>query len=460
MRLEKIFTICALLFCAGAFIPLFSNQAQTTSEDKPQNATAALIQKQSSSANSDPTRANLVLLVGQVLVYGVVAGLLLIHRRQALLYLRNSKIVWALVALAFVSVLWSDEPAFAFRRCLNMTASCGLGLYLASRYTQRELLRLLGWTLAVSIVGSVVVALLRPDLGVDSALVDYGWKGVFVQKNTLGRLMSLGVVVFLFLALDSKSHRRAYVFACLACGVMIFASHSATSAMAVPIVIALIWLFNLSRQRSALQVFIFATLAAVGMTCCLMLFIDPADLFGFLGRDATMSGRMEIWGAVIPKIMVNPWLGYGYSSFWLGMGGQASADLWSILGWPVPHSHNGFLDLTEELGLVGLCLFLAGLIVSYRRGLLWARVKNTPTALWPLAYITFMILFNLTESSILRQDNLFWVLYIATSVFVIYQTKDLASEAPADEAASIKTLVGTRYVPQGSAKTSVGLRWS
>jgi len=227
----------------------------------------------------------------------------------------------------------------------------------------------------------------------------------------------------------------------------------------VPIVIALIWLFSLSRQRSAFQVFIFAILAAAGIMCFLILLVDPTDLFAFLGRDATMSGRMEIWSAVLPKIMVHPWLGYGYSSFWLGMGGQASADLWSILGWPVPHSHNGFLDLTEELGIVGLCLFLTGLIVSFRRGLLWARTRTEMIALWPLAYISFMILFNLTESSILRQDNLFWVLYIATSVSIIYQTRDLASKSPADEVGT-KTLIGTRYVPQGVAKSSMGLRWS
>lgn len=459
-RLEKIFTVCALLFCAGAFIPLLSNQAQATSEDKPINAAAALVQKQHSSASSDPTRANFVLLVGQILTYGVVAGLLILHRRQALDYLRNTKIIWAVVAMAFLSVLWSDEPGFAFRRCLNMTASSGLGLYLACRYSSKELLKLLGWALAISIVGSVLVVFFRPGLGIDSALADYGWKGVFVQKNTLGRLMSLGVLVFLFLASDSKPHRRAYSVACAACVLMIFAANSATSAMAVPIVVVLLWLFSLARQRSAPQVFAFTLLVAAGVACCLMLFIDPADLFGYFGRDATMSGRIEIWNAVLPKIMVHPWLGYGYSSFWLGMNGQASADLWSILGWPVPHSHNGFLDLLEELGAVGLGLFLAGLLVSYRRGLLWARGHNEMIALWPLAYLTFMIFFNLTESSILRQDNLFWVLYVATSVFIIYHTNGLKSESPAEGIEKTRALHRSPYVTQAAAKTDMGLRWS
>ena len=460
IRLEKIFTVFALLFCAGAFIPLLSQQGQQISEDKPQNATFALIQKQTYYAGGDPARANRIMLVGQILVYGVVAALLIHHRRQALLYLRNSKIIWAVVAFSFLSVLWSDEAGFAFRRCLNMTATSGLGLYLACRYSPKQLLRLLGWALIVAIVGSILVVVLRPDLGIDSALTDYGWKGIFVQKNTLGRLMSFGVLVFLFLAFDSKSHRRAYILALIMCAVMIFGSRSATSIIAVPVVITLTWLFARSRTRSALQVFAVAILAATGVTSAAILLSDPTDIFGFVGRDATLSGRIEIWSAVLPKIMVHPWLGYGYSSFWLGMQGQASADLWSILGWPVPHSHNGFFDLVEELGVVGLGLFLAGVIISFRRGLLWSRTQRETIALWPFAYISFMLLFNITESSLVRQDNIFWVLYITTSVFVLCETKELVSAMPQAQARSFNILSAPPYAPAPSPDQSVGLRWS
>src|SRR5215472_16372958 len=139
IRLEKIFTICALLFCAGAFIPLLTHQSEQAPEDKPQNAALAVVQRQATSASSDPTRANRVMLVGQILIYGVVAALLIHHRQRALLYLRSTKIIWAMLLLAFLSVLWSDQSAFAFRRCLNMTATSGLGLYLAFRYSLREL---------------------------------------------------------------------------------------------------------------------------------------------------------------------------------------------------------------------------------------------------------------------------------------------------------------------------------
>ncbi|MBA4155845.1 MAG: hypothetical protein H0X65_00005 [Gemmatimonadetes bacterium] len=34
--------------------------------------------------------------------------------------------------------------------------------------------------------------------------------------------------------------------------------------------------------------------------------------------------------------------------------------------------------------------------------------------MWPLLFLTFVLLTNLTESGILRQNNVFWILYVAT----------------------------------------------
>ncbi len=458
-RLEMLFTVCALLFCAGAFVSL-TNQGPQVPDERPQSSVIARVQMQSRNESRDPTNANPAMLAVQICMYGVVAFLLLVHRHEALQLALGTKIIWAIVALAFVSVLWSAVPGFAFRRCLNMTASSGFGLYLACRYSQRRLLKLLGWAVMVALVCSVLIVFARPDLGIGSADTDYGWKGIFVQKNTLARFMALGFFVFLFLAFDSKRHRYMYSALSILCACVIYAAHSVTSALAIPILLGLIWFFSLVRSRPFWRIFAPAVFAGTGIACALVLFADPSALFSLVGRDATMSGRLEIWSAVTPKIMAHPWLGYGYGSFWLGMGGQASADVWSLLRWQVPHSHNGFLDLAEELGIVGLGVFLAGFLVSMKRGLTWARSHRTTIGLWPLAFLSFMFLFNLSEGSILRQDNIFWVLYIATSVFVISRTEKLAPEplqAPIKPIGAPATL---GYAPLGGVGGNTGMQAS
>lgn len=455
-RFEKVFIVVALLFCAGAFLPLL-NQDAPVPDERPANATIAALQKQAVAESGDPTKVNPLLRAGQILVYGVIAVLLFVNRRQILQQMRATQLLWILVALAFVSVLWSDVPAFAFRRCLNMAATTGFGLYLAFRYTPRQLLRLLGWALTVAIVCSLLVIFLRPEMGLDTALTNYGWRGIFGQKNTLGRLMSLGVLVFFFLAFDSKRHRWLYGVASLVCAGMLFKAGSATSIFAVPILLGLMFLFAISRRHTAWKVFGWASFSAVGVACGLLLFVDPNALFALMGRDATMSGRLDIWAAVLPKVMAHPWLGYGYSSFWLGLAGQSSSDLWSILEWHVPHSHNGFLDLVEELGIAGLLLFLAGFALSMKRGLQWARTQGSLLALWPLTYLSFMFLFNLTEGSILRQDSIFWVLYVATYVFVIVKTdRMLQPELAPAQAHDFEMIDGPPYGPLHPGNDPVG----
>lgn len=456
-HLERIITVCVLLFCAGAFTTLLDQQSEQSTDEKPQNAVMAAIQKQASSESSDPTQANSALLACQIVAYSLIALLLIIHRQRAMLYLRGTTLLWAIVVLAFLSVLWSDVPGFALRRCVNLAATSCFGLYLACRYTPRQLLRLLGWVFIASIVCSVIVVLLLPDIGIDSALTDHAWKGIFVHKNTLGRIMSLGVLVFVFLAADSKTYRWAYSISAALCVCMIIAARSATSSLAVPILLCLTWLVALARQRSFFRVIATASLAIIGIVCAVMLFFDMSDLFGLVGRDSTLSGRMELWSALVPKIIAHPWLGYGYSSFWLGMEGQPSADIWSILHWHVPHSHNGFLDLTEELGIAGLGLFLAGMILSARCGLYWARTQQAVIGLWPLTYISFMFLFNLSEGSILRQDNIFWVLYVATSVFIVNEAKYLLLESPQGQASRVETSLIPKYPSLDSANGSIGM---
>ncbi|MBW3628019.1 MAG: hypothetical protein KY464_01865, partial [Gemmatimonadetes bacterium] len=42
------------------------------------------------------------------------------------------------------------------------------------------------------------------------------------------------------------------------------------------------------------------------------------------------------------------------------------------------------------------------------------RASTTPEALWPLIFLIYMVLYNFTETTLLQQHNLSWVLYVAT----------------------------------------------
>jgi O-antigen ligase len=132
-----------------------------------------------------------------------------------------------------------------------------------------------------------------------------------------------------------------------------------------------------------------------------------------MGKNSSLSGRTDIWSMVWDKFVQRPWVGYGYSAFWMGKDGKQSAEIWEALHWAVPHSHNGFLDVLVQVGAVGMAIFVVGYVVFFYKALRCARASKTILGLFPLVYLSFMLLFNFSEGSIIREENMFWVLYAA-----------------------------------------------
>jgi exopolysaccharide production protein ExoQ len=63
---------------------------------------------------------------------------------------------------------------------------------------------------------------------------------------------------------------------------------------------------------------------------------------------------------------------------------------------------------------VGVAVFLLNLVRAFVRAGVWVRATGTVVGLWPIAFLTFMLLSNLTEGTILQQNNLSWILFVAT----------------------------------------------
>jgi O-antigen ligase len=140
--------------------------------------------------------------------------------------------------------------------------------------------------------------------------------------------------------------------------------------------------------------------------------MHPDAFAGQLGKDRTLTGRTDLWAVAISMIEHRPWLGYGYSAFWRDGAPGPAAAFWAAVGWRTPHSHNGFIDLTLDLGLLGLLLFLTGLVTATIKAFGRARTGSTIGAVGPLVFLAYTVLYNLSESSLFKHNTLFWVVYV------------------------------------------------
>jgi O-antigen ligase len=344
--------------------------------------------------------------------------------------IRKDRVIGVLMGMVFVSLLWSVAPTSTLIRAFALVGTTLFGIYLATRYSMRQQLQMLAWMFCIAIVLSLLFGVILRNYGVHtSGDLAGNWRGIYVHKNVLGAVMSLSAIVFFLLAIGIKRNRWL-----LWCGfsfsiILLLLSTSKTSLLKVVQLLALILVCRPLRWRYEMMIPGIIALITIGGSLYVWFTTNAETVLGSIGKDATLTGRTDLWPFVWDLIEKRPWLGYGYSGLWLNWDSE-TAYVWRAIGWIAPNSHNGFLDLLLQFGILGLSIFLLGFCANLVRALAWVRLSRTPEGFWPMVYMVYTVLSNLTETSVLQQNDLFWVLFVAVTLSIIrspeQETKVLA----------------------------------
>jgi exopolysaccharide production protein ExoQ len=133
-----------------------------------------------------------------------------------------------------------------------------------------------------------------------------------------------------------------------------------------------------------------------------------------MGRSSDLTGRVEIWSLVVPYILDRPIYGYGFSGFWSGASSE-SAQIERAMGTMIMYSHNGYLEILLNLGLLGFSFALICFATGVHRAVLRSEFRHSSLDLWPLAFLTYLLFHNLGECSFMT-PGLEWTLCVATLV--------------------------------------------
>jgi exopolysaccharide production protein ExoQ len=311
------------------------------------------------------TDGSMVTQLGWSLIYIVVLVRAVPRRREIIQAVKSNKSLVLLVLLAIVSAVWSEDAGLSVRRGFAVLATTLFGIDF-------------------------------PD----------AWNGAFVQKNDFARLIVLAGILLL---MRTKKFLVGVAIVGASAG-LIALCHSKTALVVLVAMLLLLRIFRLRRWgKRALIAGIAGVLILSGV---LSVVVDFDTMAGLLGRDATLTGRTNIWAMAIESIEAKPLLGYGYNAFW-NVAPEADR-ISNILHWKVPHAHNGFIDLTLQLGFVGLALFMICYLVAVRRALTLAHDDSEEESIWPLAYLAFIVLYQVTESTIFVGNSLLWMIYVST----------------------------------------------
>ena len=351
-----------------------------------------------------------------ILIYLMTWMLLALRWKRILSALSYNKFLWLLMGIVCFSYFWSINPSQTLRFAIYAVGTTSFGLYLATRYTLSQQMDLLGWTYGLLLIISILLAVAVPSYGLMGGVHEGALRGVFTHKNQFGAFMAPGGVIFWLNAIRGQKYSWIYWgLLVLSCGAMIM-SQSTTAIGTFAVMLMLCIIYRIFRWRYEIMVSAILAVTMVGFVALIIIagYIGSDSLLSSVGKDTTLSGRTDIWRYVWDKVQLRPWFGYGLAAFWNGFDGP-SGYIQLAMKIPVIYAHNGFLDIWLSIGLVGLSTFLVSFLNTIRQSLALLRKTNIPEGFWPLLFLTYILLSNLTEGTIANLSSSFWAIYAAIS---------------------------------------------
>ncbi len=318
-----------------------------------------------------------------------------------------NKVLAALTMLAgvcFISALWSQYPSFTIKRSIFQIlfiTTISLSIYYACKTNMfYKSIQYSTYVIFTMIVISIILGVAFNDQG--------SLAGFYNNKNALGAsVLIITALYYLSQEFSGEKSKFALPVYFLAC-VFILLSGSKTNIALIVIASCLIYLpayFSRYLLYASLSVILFAFLLMPLATFYSSELIVISDFV----TDDFITGRGEIWATIyydlvhFNKLM----FGYGYGSYF----GVAEIPYFfdqefSFIRF-ISSAHNGYIEITTQLGL--LASIPVYIIFSYLIFL----------SKYKFQYILFLfpIIHNITESSLLRNDSIYWLLFILVVVY-------------------------------------------
>lgn len=335
-----------------------------------------------------------------------------------------------ILALAGLSLGWSIDPALSLRRLFRMVVIvlC-IGSLVLSGWTHGRLLTVLRRLLTSLLAASLVFGVLQPAYAIHRELSPEllgAWRGLASHKNAFGGLSALACLLWLQAASGRKRQAAPAIAGAAIAVLCLWLSRSSTAVLAAGVGGMFVLSFARARGASRRKLGVATTvlvssavLAGLGSVKLLpgwSLLSAPVALAA--GKDTSLTGRTVIWEVVRDHIALRPLLGSGYGAYWQPdrrIASESAAILSRLGGFYPGTAHNGYLDLTNDLGFGGLLLLL-GFILRHARDAVQLAGTDWSGALPWLAVLLQQCVTNLSESHWFNVTSVDFVFMSAASL--------------------------------------------
>jgi exopolysaccharide production protein ExoQ len=361
-------------------------------------------------------------------IYGILIALALVVliRRSRLVgrFLRANLPILLFFSYCALSLVWTDYPFVSFKRWIKAMGDLAMILIvLTDTDPLTAIKRLYARVGFVLLPLSLLFIKYYPDLG--RSYNPWTWipmySGVTTFKNLLGMVclvFGLGSVWSFLEAYEERKmpHRIRHLVAhgvVIAIAIWLFFTADSMTSLSCFVMAGAVMVASAGRWVKRRTSMVHVAIAGVVALSLCALFLDTAGtMVSSLGRDATLTGRKDIWKAVL-SVHINPFLGAGFESFWVGSRLQR---IWDMTAPGIQEAHNGYLELYLNLGWVGLALLAGLLVTGYRNAL--AVFRHDPLAgRLRLGFFTAAVLYSMTEAGFRMMASI-WTAFLLAIIAV------------------------------------------
>ena len=340
----------------------------------------------------------------------LVASLISIFykRKYAIQIIKSNKYLFIFLLWSFITIAWSYDSMVSFKRFIvffsTVTSSLSILLYCKR---SEDLLKYFFYILGINMVLSLLSVLAIPGAKDSNGQ----WQGLYTDKNGFAQLCLISTVIFsAFFFKNSGLHNKLIsVFLILIALVLIVGAGSSTIQVTLLLLFSISITLYINRifEKLGLGKFVwFISIVTFSVVIVLIFYTVPELLgssVGATGRDLTFTGRVYLWELLIYEIQNHFIFGAGFRGFWI----IDAKHLWRIYAntsWLPTGGHNGYLDMLNELGIIGLTIF-SSVIVNY-----FVKLKKLKQV-WGYFFVATIII-NFTESTFINPGGLTSVMFI------------------------------------------------
>jgi len=349
----------------------------------------------------------------QLLAYAVVVAVIVPTLPGMIEAIRENLLVFSLPVFALVSTLWSQSAAKTIPFAVFVLTLTAFGLYLSRKFApdrQVELFLFVGW--ATIILSFIAVALI-PNAGIEHEDAAGAWRGMFVQKNHCGEIMTLMLYPAFFAKPKTSLQRLGLVMYVLLGTVIVGMSQSRTAWIIYTLSLGFIGLLKLLQRLGPRErLLLIVALAVAGCVAATAAISYAPQIAMLLGKDPTLTGRTKIWAAVANAVAKRPVLGYGYKAFWQGLQGESLNVGLAVGATALTNSENAVLEIWLELGLVGVLIMLLILFQACRNAITCLWHDNTKYVRWYSLIVFFNVLALVDGGKVMFPHTIEWLLLV------------------------------------------------